>query len=77
MTKEQYEYLANQIFLSSPEVHKNLGPGLLESVYEFALLKEMQIRNIAVQYQVKVPLFYKGFETGKDFFIDFLLTVRL
>jgi GxxExxY protein len=51
MTKEQYEYLANQIFLASLEVHKNLGPGLLESVYEFAFLKEMQIRNITVQNQ--------------------------
>ena len=77
MTKEQYEYLANQIFLSSLEVHKNLGPGLLESVYEFALLKEMELRNIAVQYQVKVPLFYKGFETGKDFFIDILVYSRI
>ena len=45
MTKEQYEYLANQIFLSSLEVHKNLGPGLLESVYEFAFLKEMELKE--------------------------------
>jgi GxxExxY protein len=77
MTKEQYEYLANQIFLSSLEVHKNLGPGLLESVYEFAFLKEMELRNISAQYQVKVPLFYKGFETGKDFFIDILVDSKI
>ena len=73
MTKEQFEYLANQVFLASLEVHKTLGPGLLESVYEFALVKELQLRNINVQYQVKIPLFYKGYDTGKEFFIDMLV----
>ena len=73
MNKEHYEYLATQIFQASLEVHKTLGPGLLESVYEFALLKEFQLRNINVQYQVKVPLMYKGHTTGKEFFIDILV----
>ena len=73
MNKEQFEYLANQIFQAALEVHRNLGPGLLESVYEYALVKELQLRNIEVLYQVKVPLFYKGHETGKEFFIDLLV----
>ena len=73
MNKEQFEYLANQVFMAALEVHKNLGPGLLESVYEFALVKELQLRNIFVKYQVKVPLFYKGHDTGKEFFIDILV----
>ena len=73
MTKEQFEYLATQIFQAALEVHKTLGPGLLESVYEFALIKELQLRNIFVQYQVKVPLVYKGHDTGKEFFIDILV----
>ncbi len=73
MNKEQYEYLANQTFLSCLEVHKHLGPGLLESVYEYALMKEFEIRNILIQRQVKIPLFYKGVNTGKEFFIDILL----
>lgn len=73
MNKEQFEYLANQIFNASLEVHKHLGPGLLESVYEYALLKEFEMRNIFVQRQVKVPLYYKGTNTGKDFFIDILV----
>lgn len=73
MDKEQFEYLANQIFQAALEVHKTLGPWLLESVYEFALLKELQLRNIVVQYQVKVSLVYKGYETGKEFFIDILV----
>lgn len=73
MDKIRYEYLANQIFIACLEVHKQLGPGLLESVYEFALVKELQLRDIFVQYQVKVPLMYKGHETGKDFYIDVLV----
>lgn len=73
MNKERFEYLANQIFQAALEVHKTLGPGLLESVYEFSLVKELQLRNIFVQYQVKVPLSYKGHDTGKEFFIDILV----
>lgn len=73
MNKEQFEFLANQIFQAALEVHRNLGPGLLESVYEYALVKELQLRNIFIQYQVKVPLFYKGYETGKEFIIDILV----
>ena len=73
MKKEQFEYLANQVFLAALEVHKNLGPGLLESVYEFALVKELQLRDVEIQYQVKVPLFYKGYDTGKEFYIDILV----
>jgi GxxExxY protein len=73
MNFRRYEYLANQIFLSSLEVHKNLGPGLLESVYEFALIKELELRSINVNYQVRTPLFYKGYNTRKEFFIDILV----
>jgi GxxExxY protein len=73
MTKDRFEYLANQIFNAALEVHKTLGPGLLESVYEYALVKELQLRNIEVLYQIKVPLYYKGYNTGKEFFIDILV----
>ena len=73
MNKEQFEYLANQIFNACLEVNKYLGPGLLESVYEYALLKEFEMRNIFFKRQVKVPLYYKGIDTGKEFFIDILI----
>ncbi len=77
MLKQQYEFLANQIFTGSLEVHKQLGPGLLEglleSVYEYALVKEFQLRNIHVEYQIQMPLFYKGYDTGKMFYIDILV----
>lgn len=73
MNKVAYELLGKEIFLSALEVHKNLGPGLLESVYEFALIREFQLRNIRAGHQVKIPLYYKGEETGKCFFVDILL----
>ncbi len=73
MKKERFEYLANQIFQASLEVHKALGPGLLESVYEYTLIKELHLRNIDTKFQVKIPLFYKGFDIGKDYFIDILV----
>ena len=48
-----------------------LGLGFL--VYEYALLKEFELRNIFFQRQVRVPLYYKGLSTGKEFFIDILV----
>ena len=73
MEKNRFEYLANQVFGSALEVHKNLGPGLLESVYEFSMAKELELRDIKFKAQAKVPLFYKGYDTKKEFFVDLLL----
>ena len=73
MEKERFEYLANQVFKAALEVHKTLGPGLLESVYEFSMIKELQMRKIGFQSQTKAPLFYKGHDTSKEFFIDILI----
>ena len=73
MDKERYEYLGRQIFNAALEVHKHLGPGLLESMYEYSLIKEFQFRDINVNYQIQTPLFYKGHDTGKRFYIDMLI----
>lgn len=50
-----------------------MGPGLLESVYQFCLVEELRSRNIFVEEQVSVPLFYKGKPLEKDFRIDILV----
>ncbi|MBW6461395.1 MAG: GxxExxY protein, partial [Bacteroidales bacterium] len=42
-------------------VHKIMGPGLLESVYEICLMKEFELRKINARTQVVVPLIYKGY----------------
>ncbi|MBN2236313.1 MAG: GxxExxY protein [Bacteroidales bacterium] len=73
MTKEQYNKLSKQILDASLMVHREMGPGLLESVYESCLLQELSIRNIKVESQVFLPLHYKGVELNKDFRIDILV----
>ncbi len=73
MQKEEYERLAREIFLASLEVHKIMGPGLLESVYELCLMKELSIRNVRAKTQVGIPLIFKGFELTKEYKIDILI----
>lgn len=73
MTKEQYNKLSKQILEASLSVHREIGPGMLESVYESCLLQEFAYRNINVKSQVYLPLFYKGVELKKDFRLDILV----
>jgi len=51
-----------------------MGPGLLETVYEYCLAKELAIRGVHVQKQVFLPLVYKGEVLKKDFRIDLLVS---
>lgn len=55
------------------EVHKILGPGLLESVYHQCLKEELSIRNIEFKSQFKVPVVYKEKLVDCVFFCDFLV----
>lgn len=65
--------LSREIIGAAIEVHKELGPGLLECVYELCLTKELQNRGLQVQSQVSVPLYYKGEKLDKEFRIDLLI----
>lgn len=49
------------------EVHNELGPGLLESVYESALACKLQLRGLTVERQVGLPVYYKGHLLEKGF----------
>lgn len=73
MTKEETNHLTGQILDACIEVHKEMGPGLLESVYELCLIKEFELRNIEAANQIPVPLLYKGYEISKEFRIDILV----
>lgn len=73
MDINRYEELAKQIFLASLEVHKIMGPGLLESVYEMCLLRELHLRDISIESQVGIPLNFKGFDLAKEYKIDILV----
>ena len=73
MNKERYNQLSKEILDAAITVHREMGPGLLESVYELCLLKELQLRGIFAENQVTVPLIYKGYELNKDYRIDILV----
>jgi len=73
MNKDELNQLSKEILAAAITVHKEMGPGLLESVYELCLLKELQLRGIYAENQVSVPLFYKGKQLNKDFRIDILV----
>ena len=73
MEKSEFEHLGRQIFDAALEVHKYLGPGLLESIYEHSLVTELGLRHIPVVYQIQTPLFYKEHNTGKHYVIDMLV----
>jgi GxxExxY protein len=52
--------ITNEIIGAALEVHKLLGPGLLESIYESAFCHELRLRNVAFERQKHVEVFYKG-----------------
>jgi GxxExxY protein len=55
------------------EVHKHLGPGLLESVYETCLIDELISAGLKVQKQIYVPIIYKGKELGAPLKLDLIV----
>jgi GxxExxY protein len=73
MEKEEYNRLASEVVSACIEVHKTMGPGLLEKVYELCLMKELELRGIKAENQFEVPLIYKGYELNKTFAVDILV----
>jgi len=65
--------LSHEILGAAIEVHKELGPGLLESVYEEALIVELFNRDIAVVRQKEVVLRYKGKELQSRLRLDLVV----
>ena len=59
------------------EVHKTLGPGLLESVYELALEEEFLARNIVFERQKPVPIRYRGLILDTGLRLDFVIARQI
>ncbi|MCK4662628.1 MAG: GxxExxY protein [Bacteroidales bacterium] len=72
-----YNKLTQKIIAAAIEVHKELGPGLLESVYEYCLIEELKDKGINVKSQVKLPIVYKGKTLDKTFYIDLLVEDKI
>jgi GxxExxY protein len=68
----EYE-LTRRIIGGAIEVHRMLGPGLLESVYEAALCQELRLRGLRVERQVDVPVTYKGIRLHPRMRIDLIV----
>ena len=62
---EKLNKITEKIIGCAIEVHKNLGPGLLESIYEKALCFELDVKSIKYQNQVLIPINYKGHLLGE------------
>ena len=81
MTKNSFSTSDNdityQIRGAIYDVYKNLGPGLLESVYEEAMVYELQKRGLKVERQKNVPICYDGHELQTQLRIDLLVEDRV
>ena len=73
MQRERYNQFTAQIIGCAMEVHKQLGPGLLESAYMKCLRYELESKNISFTTEQILPLKYKGSEKIGVYYMDFLI----
>ena len=80
-TRKDVNALSFKLVGAAIEVHKHLGPGLLESIYQKCLAIELLERGINFQQEVEIPILYKGHlvqgHLKCDFFIENLLVIEL
>lgn len=69
--------LTHEIIGAAIEVHKALGPGLLESAYEECLVRELGLRNLRVERQKPLPLVYKDVKLDCGYRVDLLVEDRI
>ena len=81
ITQKYFDELTYKIIGCAIEVHKQLGPGLLESVYEKCFVRELALQNIEHKTQLYVPVSYKGIlmeaELRLDVLVEDLILVEL
>jgi GxxExxY protein len=67
------EPLTETIIGAAIEVHRQPGPGALESVYEECMCEELSLRSVPFKCQIELPIVYKGRETGGKYRIDLVV----
>jgi GxxExxY protein len=72
-----FDSLSNKVIGCAIEVHRELGPGLLESTYEQCLAAELSRSQIPFQLQVELPVNYKGVQLDCGYRIDLLIDNQL
>lgn len=73
LTKSYLKKLTYEIIGAAIEVHKEMGPGLLEKVYEVCMIHELELRGIKVKSQQAVPILYKGAVLNAELRYDLLV----
>ena len=74
MTEHQ---LTETIIGAAIEVHKELGPGLLESTYETCLCHELNLQGLKFERQVTFPIIYKGLKLENDYRLDIIVEKQI
>jgi len=69
--------LTEKIWKAALEVHKSLGPGLLESAYKVALMKELGDLNLNYRVEVPIPMIYKGQKLECGYRADFVVEEKV
>ncbi len=72
-----YGELSERVIGAAIDVHRELGPGLLESAYEACLCRELQLRGLQYQRQVELPVTYKGVLLDCGYRIDVVVEQKL
>jgi GxxExxY protein len=65
--------VSERVIGAAIEVHRHLGPGLLESSYHACLCRELAVREVSYQSELALPLEYKGVQIAKGYVIDLLI----
>ena len=73
MNENQINALSQEIIGAALEVHRNLGPGLLEHTYQAALICELKLRGIKAESEVEVPFVYKGIKLDTAYRADIIV----
>ncbi|MFO7971562.1 MAG: GxxExxY protein [Desulfobacterales bacterium] len=73
----EFDELSNKVIGCAIEVHRNLGPGLLESTYEQCLAHEFKIEGMPFKLQYPLPVEYKGIKLDCGYRIDLLVANSL
>jgi GxxExxY protein len=71
------ETASRRVIGAAIEVHRQLGPGLLESIYLACLIREMASQGIAFEPEVELPIVYKGVELSRSYRIDLIVEQSL
>ena len=77
MSLNDLNSLSQRIISAAIEVHRHLGPGLLESCYQKALMTELLLNGISVEREVPIPLVYKGTRVECGFRADIIVEDRI